>query len=455
MLLLIGFTFFMQNHLFAEIIFSKSYGTSNCYEEGYSLIPFQNNYLCTAAQLCTNGSNQWENKWFLVDEQGDSISLTNNNYSGFTKKLNNGDFIVYGGEKAGLVFDSVFIHRINAQGQWLWTYKSFWPNCRNTPNDVLEDDAGNIYVCGIFGTGNCNNPTYQSFILKLDGNGNKIWNEAYIYGGTSSLQFYDLKLKNNFIYTAGFVDSLTQYRKAHYAKLDTAGNYVWWKTISNTNNNLDGYSIAYMNDQLYVLAYDDTVRLFICDTMGNFQSYKGLGPSCGSRYFEISKSLDKYLLVLANKSINGSCMSTFSKLDSNGNTIWEKPFQALLRTYSEIDSGAYLLAGYTGPLPKVKLIRFDTTYTSRPPNYSSISNIEQNSFKLYPNPTSGSFKVEFQYSSEPQQIELYNSKGKLVSSWETIHNQTYSIPSFITNGLYFVKVINGESNAIRKLVLFR
>src|SRR5690554_642744 len=86
----------------AETVFVDSIGTAECYEEAYSLIPFKDGYLCTAAQLCTTGTNTWENRWFFLDDSGDSNSLINNSYSGFAKLLSNGDFIVYGGEAVGL-----------------------------------------------------------------------------------------------------------------------------------------------------------------------------------------------------------------------------------------------------------------------------------------------------------------------------------------------------------------
>ncbi|MEX2589355.1 MAG: T9SS type A sorting domain-containing protein [Chitinophagales bacterium] len=441
---------------YAEIIFSDTLGTADCYEEGYSLIPFGNGYLCNSVEFCPNGSNQRVGSWVFLDENGDSLSLEYNNYSGYGKELKNGDILIYGGESAGLVYDSVFIHRFNDQGQWFWTFKSYLPDCSNAVYDVAEDSEENIYVCGTYGTVNCNQPTYQSYIFKLNSSGELQWSKTYTAPG-GELQFYDIKISNNKIYVAGFKDSSSLNRSAYYAQFNLSGQFEWFRGISTPGKDLNGYSIARRKEQLYILAYDDSLRLFITDIAGQSFENINLGARCGSRYFHIENSLDDYLLVLANKRINFNCSSTFSKIDSSGRLLWEKNFGGLLRTFHEADSGSFLLAGEADYLPQIKVLRFDTTYTSRPPLHNNV--FEQNNdfnIGLYPNPSTGIFYLDIQENFQLQKIRLIDLQGRIIAAWNQAQTSAYQIPKFAANGIYQIQ-LRGEKGILlhKKLILLR
>lgn len=445
------------HNTYAEIIFSDTLGTSDCYEEGYSLIPFENGYMCNSAQLCPNGSNQWEGSWLILDENGDSVSQQYNEYSGYGKQLRNGDILIYGGESAGLVFDSVFIHRLDQQGQWLWTFKSFVPDCSNAVYDVDEDKDGNIYVCGTYASVNCLQPAYQSYIFKLDANGNLLWSKTYTNPG-GEIQYYDIKAYDNKLLVAGFKDTMHLSRSIYYAQIDDAGELDWTNGIRSPGNDLNGYSIAKSNNKLYVLGYDDSLRLFISSLDGQFFDYKTLGASCGSRYFHIENSLDGYLLILAVKrDVDFSCRSAFSKIDSNGNVIWEKNFGGILRTFYEIDSGSYLLSGYSGYLSKAKVLRFDTTYTSRPPAHNNIFNPSEPKFDIviYPNPANRQFYIENPNLIEFQSIRMINVQGEYIAHWnQSVLNKGLLIPDLISSGIYHIQFTTKEGEVFyKKLVL--
>ncbi len=73
------------------------------------------------------------------------------------------------------------------------------------------------------------------------------------------------------------------------------------------------------------------------------------------------------------------------------------------------------------------------------PNDVSEVEIEQNVFKIYPNPNSGSFQIQFNSRAPDKQLTVYNINGEKVYSTQVIENDqaTVVLPD-LPNGLYCI-----------------
>lgn len=77
-------------------------------------------------------------------------------------------------------------------------------------------------------------------------------------------------------------------------------------------------------------------------------------------------------------------------------------------------------------------------------------------FKIYPNPNPGNFIIEIENPGNDLSIEVYNLLGKLIKIVEISTNKlSYSVDLKVANGIYIVRVRNGESVFNQKVTIDR
>ena len=83
-----------------------------------------------------------------------------------------------------------------------------------------------------------------------------------------------------------------------------------------------------------------------------------------------------------------------------------------------------------------------------------ILKLSEKSFKIYPNPNSGSFTIEIENPSKDVSIEIFNLLGKLVKKVETNSSKSiYEIDLNSADGIYWLRVKNGDSVWNQKVVV--
>ncbi len=214
------------------------------------------------------------------------------------------------------------INLANAQPPFEWV-AAYGGSNSDGISSITTDNNGNVYVLGEFtltvdfdpGIGVINitsNGFFDSFIQKLDSNGNLIWIKAI--GGVSHVQGSEIvidSLENIYISgrfqgTADFdpgasntsTNSAGSY-DAFILKLDFNGDFVWVKTIAATAT-LTGES----------LDIDSVGNLYIT---GRYNGTVDFDP--GASVFNITST---------NGGLNGNCY--LLKLSNNGSFIWAKSF---------------------------------------------------------------------------------------------------------------------------------
>ena len=74
----------------------------------------------------------------------------------------------------------------------------------------------------------------------------------------------------------------------------------------------------------------------------------------------------------------------------------------------------------------------------------------ENSFSIYPNPTSNAFTINKTGFAEGQQLtlEMYNVIGERVFQYSIIDSKSTIKISQLKTGIYFIRLIDGDSNVV-------
>ena len=95
-------------------------------------------------------------------------------------------------------------------------------------------------------------------------------------------------------------------------------------------------------------------------------------------------------------------------------------------------------------------------------SYNSYTSTAISNITIYPNPASDFLNVEVRDQITPLIIEIYNSFGQRISSFQYEVEKTYSSPenkrislNAYGSGIYFVKIIHGNKMEVKKLLINR
>lgn len=205
-------------------------------------------------------------------------------------------------------------HSQNVEFEWA-------RNIKGTDSDrvvsVALDDSQNIYSIGIFqdtvlDINNTplltSNGSFDVYVQKSDNDGNLIWSKSF--GGSGYDYPSDIKVDHSgdlcitgyfsdtvdFDPGTGTFELISQgLRDAFVQKLDSAGNFIWAKSIGGT-----GYEVAYS------LGIDASNNVYFG---GTFQNGTDFDPGA----------------AIVNQAFQGGFYDCFiEKLDANGNFVWVK-----------------------------------------------------------------------------------------------------------------------------------
>ncbi len=202
--------------------------------------------------------------------------------------------------------ENLFVAKYDATGMPVWATQSVG-YCQVGNANIFADAAGNVYTAGQFSDSLTLESTRlwgasQTFVAKLDANGNLLWAKQSKGTGSSGARGVTADANGNMIVT-GFLENKDTFGTtvltsagvfdAYLIKYNTNGTVTWGKRIGGvgpTNLN-EGYGIC----------SDATGNIYIT---GNVQGSVDLGT--------------------VTLSGNGSPCFFIAKFDSSGNSVWAK-----------------------------------------------------------------------------------------------------------------------------------
>ncbi len=193
---------------------------------------------------------------------------------------------------------------------------------------------------------------YHALILRLDREGNEVWNNTYVHGNPYLESWAILQTRNEDYLAAGWVNSMAD---VFILRIDDDGNLVWNRTYGGFGEDERIYDLVETKDETYVgvgtwsdpRSHKEAGWMLKVDAEGNLiwqrsydQAFEG---SLTLRAVTVTQ--DGGLLVAGYK--EGSIY--FLRTDPNGAVVWETEHESIRRSQVncviETTDGGYIGAG--------------------------------------------------------------------------------------------------------------
>ncbi len=254
-----------------------------------------------------NGSVNWH-----------KIYYGNNEYIYSVKRTMDNGFIV-----AGKASGSIWIAKLDDKGniQWQNLYGSSKPN---TTSYILETSDGGYLVLY---TANSSNGNSDLCILRLDSNGNILWQKGYD-SGEEEEALSVVSISDGYV-VVGRKKGINSF--LFLMKIDFSGNVKWSKVYNIEFSNIS-YVKRTVNENLIVIGsfyrYEDSYAnsdIFIVkfDKNGNILWQKAIDKTAFDYGSDIVEDGDGYIAV-GRVQIKDNIDILAVKLDNNGNILWNK-----------------------------------------------------------------------------------------------------------------------------------
>lgn len=462
-------------------------------------------------KLDGTGNKTWD-KTFGGDDSDDLISIQQTSDGGYI--LGGSSISGSSGNKSQAsqgIFD-YWIVKLDAKGNRIWD-KTFGGDDNDYLSSVQQTSDGG-YILGGYSLSNLSGDKSQQnkgmasvnsdyWIVKLDANGNKIWDKTF--GGSSydDLKALEQTADGGYILggnsASGISEDKSQAAKGPndywLLKLDANGNKTW-DTIIDRNGYEMLAALHQTSDGGYILGGNSTspssnekklasdkdefdywiVKL---DADGNKTWDKTIGGS-GPDFLRTLQQTADGGYILGGTSFSGisgdksqACQGDgdywIVKLDADGNKIWDKTMGGNIHdelvSIRQISEGTYILGGYSG-----SGVSGDKSQVSRGNGYfdywvvklgASVTGIKEAEtgliVSIYPNPGNGKFNLQLSNLTVPSvRLIVSDMLGRVVLEQELqVSDKQISreltLPS--TKGTYLLQFNTGNQTTTRKVVV--
>ncbi len=313
-----------------ELIWEKVYGGPKG-EKGYGIVLAINGYIVVGETL-SFGSGGKDIYILKIDKKGNKIwektfGGPKDDYAYSIIKGKNGYIIIGGTRSFGEGNSDVLVLKINEGGEILW-YKTFGGKGFEEGWRIEKDKREENYVI-VGRTTSFGRGQYDFYLIKIDENGNMIWEKTF--GGKGSDYGYDICTTSDGKYVAvGISNSFSETQDIYVIKIDKNGNLIWEKTFGGKGFDY-AYSLAYSGDGYIIVgnsnSFSETPDLYILKINQKGEKiwekiYGGKGYDTGFYIRKIGKN--EYLIVGGSNSSGAGNSDLFIvKINKEGERIYE------------------------------------------------------------------------------------------------------------------------------------
>lgn len=353
------------------------------------------------------------------------------------------------GPGTATISTGVFFAKYDLNGNYLWAH-SLPSNGFHTGKNIKLDAAGNVYITGYYqgtmdfdpsvATATINGGNQSAFFAKYDNGGNYVWAKkigtgGYNYGSEISLD------QNNNVYITGVFSGTTDFDPGvgtatittaglgdiFFAKYNSAGDYVWAKTMGG-NGWEEGYSITNdANNNIYLTGYFiGTIDIDPASTIHLLSAGSGAPEIFIAKY----DTSGNYIWAM-NFGASGNDQSNQIVLDKTGNVYITGFFQNTV----DFDPGP----GTTNLICPGNGDVFFAKYSS---TVNGLQESKNNSISviLSPNPNNGIFNLTLEKEIEKGEIILTNAIGQGLYKQPLIKGENNIKVQNLTKGIYFYSI---------------
>jgi len=273
------------------------------------------------------------------------------------QQTSDGGFILGGNTSSISMNDTdILVIKLDSCGNIDWK-KTYSKNENDVFASIQETMDEGYVIAGFTGSGAIYEGGYDAWIIKLDANGNIVWQKTY--GGNI---YYEIIYSIQQTTDGGYI-AVGEYQYSFdidnafwVLKLNTNGDIVWQRGFS---NRIYGRSVQQTSDGGYVVL-GVTSYLFVepivmkLDSNGNSlwrYTYSVGDPDMSDVYpTSIQDTSDGGCIITYRYSVKEGLL----KLDHNGNVSWARnyyfgggPHSSMFSSIQQTTDGGYIVAGYT------------------------------------------------------------------------------------------------------------
>lgn len=408
-----------------------------------------------------------------------------------------------------------FLQKFDHDGNWEWV-KILESDNENDVYEISSDSEHNIYLAGTYylstdfdpgpGVENLTGTGYNTYVLKLDYDGNYIWVKEIVSPNMNIPYSLELDAENN-VYVGGIFFESTDFDPGpdthilttefpslddcYLFKLDPSGNFEWAHSFESVEvqriwsisvNNDDIYftgiheglvdldpsdSTHYLEDvygaQIYICKWNQCLPSYGIDTIISCESYMWID---GITYYESNDTASFSLInedgcdsiVTLNLTIEETVAPEISLEEStliSDITAYSYQWLDCDDNYTEIDGATNYYyeivenGSYAVKYEQEVCIDTSTCFIIAD---LGITNTNLDQIQLFPNPSNGPITMILPQSS-PMSITIYSSNGQVVFHRSEVSSSTVKVDLNIEPGLYSVEVIGSERTYISKLIM--
>ncbi len=391
-----------------------------------------------------------------------------NDFGLYMAQLRDGSFFMVGevntGNQNGI---DVLLLKLDTAGNLIWK-KSFGGPGDQSLQFADTTENGNVIACGYASSPNGDNDV---LLVHLDTSGNIIWQKLH---GGSQADYGDgihQTKDGGFILSAVTSSFGSGSTDGWLLRLNSVGDTIWTRTSGNqfaggcqgTLLLKNGDFLLYGEEEVFSgSGFNFWVHRF--DSIGISKWKKNFGGNGSDALFTICEDNQGSLYAAGySNSFNfGAPLDLIvMKLDSSGNQLWRKTYggPGVDICYDMIpsSSGGLILTGiFTDPFLQSQfyLLHLDTLGTLM---QSYEFNYDDNSIRVFPNPTHEILNLERRKCEKDLQVTMVNNLGEILFSIKIQAGEfTTKLPiQSLSGGIYFLQLSDFEKQHIKKVVITR
>ncbi len=268
-----------------------------------------------------------------------------------------GNYLLLGStSNAGAGNKDILLLKTHRDGTIIWS-KTFGGAAEDYPSCIIRTNNNGYAIIGItrsFGAGN-----KDIYLLKLDENGNVEWSKSY--GGNAEERGLVMHqtFDNGYIIAGSTMSYGAGGKDIYVIKVNESGDMEWNVVmggyLDDTNLDIkpigDGYILGNAVSSYGIGGYDFSVIKL--DLSGNMLWSKNIGGVADDNPTTIHQTADGNMIIGGHTRSwgVGNWDIMLTKLDSNGNLIWNKIYGAanydFIRQMISLRDGNYLIFGYS------------------------------------------------------------------------------------------------------------
>jgi hypothetical protein len=301
--------------------------------EGYSVVETKDGGYVIVGY--TYGAGKWDVYLIKTDSNGNKIwertfggKEDDVGYSVIETK--DGCYVIAGyTESFGMGSQDVYLIKTDSEGNKIWE-KTFGGRDKDCGYSLCGTKDGGYIIAGYtysFGEGG-----YDVYLLKVDSNGNKIWEKTF-GGGDDDWGYSVFGTKDGGYIISGWTESFgANMADVYLIKTDSKGKKIWERIYGGWGNDV-GRSVIETKDGGYLITgwigsfgvRDGSIYLLKIDSKGNkmWEKTPGVGASKGN---SVIQTKDGGFIIAGNKSLYADIYLYIIKTDAKGNRIWDKTF---------------------------------------------------------------------------------------------------------------------------------